>query len=196
MKDKIEIRGITSKCNYPDNIDYCYCKEVCETDRLVIPECKPSICSIIQVCVNVCIKDIKCINTIAGKKLIINAVKYIKIIYVAKDCSQSVHSCHFEIPFCTFILLKNCNFRVNDVFKALEYVSVYKTNSRTVYVSSVLVFCPCIKKCICECVDNDNKYIDSCIDETDTCSFENSEEDECCNYNRGIYYKENQVYIE
>lgn len=144
--DLIEICGITSPSSFPQCEAGCPCTEICETDKLFIPSEKPSIEDILQVFVTVSILSYKVISTPIGEKLVINGCKRIKAMYTAKDICQTVHTAHFEVPFCTFILLKKHIGKIIDISTAVEYVDVCPLNQRAFYISTIIFLCPVFKK--------------------------------------------------
>ena len=107
MNNSIRIHGITPHSHYPNQNCHEECIQTCENDRLCLPPRKPNIECLLEVCVSVSVCSHKIIWTPMGHKLVIEAVKRIKIMYVAEDACQSCHSAHCDIPFCMFVLLKN-----------------------------------------------------------------------------------------
>lgn len=164
--DLIEICGITSPKSFPQCEVGCPCTELCETDKLFIPSEKPSMEDILQVFVKIHVESYKIICTPIGEKLVIKGCKCIKVMYTAKDICQTVHTAHFEVPFCTFILLKKHMGKIIDISTAVEYVDVCPLNQRTLYVSTIIFLCPDIKNSTLSCESkltytNDKKTITS-----------------------------------
>ena len=150
--------GITSIDEYPKLKCTKYCKQSLENDALFIPCEKPDIESINEIKVDICIEDANIINTILGPKLVLHGQKNIKIIYTANNCEQSLHSAHWSVPFCDFILLDGmkydeCFGLVKNVFVGVEYACVTSFNLRDVDVCIIFIICPLIK----------DRYVDSCI---------------------------------
>lgn len=90
-------------------------KELSVFNLLDIPAKKPDVESVEKVIVDVCINSAKVVNTpgpgtnregssLTGKKIVINGVVRLKVVYTSLTTVQSVHSAHFELPFCTFIV--------------------------------------------------------------------------------------------
>ena len=147
MVNYIEIVGITPISSFPNFCKCCPSNQICETDKLSIPRQKPSIESFIQVLVHltVCSHDVIC--TSIGKKLVIEGIKHIKVLYVGDEPSQPVHSAHFEVPFCMFVLLKDYRLKVADVFIAVEDIRVQEINCRNFTISTLIFACPIFKPC-------------------------------------------------
>ena len=155
-KDLIEICGITPCCDFPKfDPDY-PCTEIADTDNLCIPCKKPDIKEILQVWVSISVCSIKTLCTPAGKKLVINGIKHVKIMYVANNTCENVHCAHFEIPFCSFILLKHWCYKIIDICTAVEHVCVHNHNSRCIYLSTIIFMCPIFKK-KCNCPNHCQK---------------------------------------
>lgn len=151
MLENILITGITPLDNYP----VCGCdefyKQVMENDMLCIPSQKPDIESINELKVSVCLDRFKVIKTILGPKIVIQGVKHIKAIYTADNCEQSLHSAHWEIPFCEFALIEGVSYdrclkTVMDVFIGIEEACVKCYDKRTIDISILYIICPQIRK--------------------------------------------------
>lgn len=148
--DTILVTGITPLDEYPKCAYENYCKQCMESDTLCIPTQKPDVESINELKVNIKIENHKVINTILGPKIIIRGVKYIKIIYTADNSIQSVHSAHWEIPFCQFILLENltydrCLKNIDNVYTGIEHACVKCFEKRYVDISILYIMCPQIE---------------------------------------------------
>lgn len=150
QNDCIEITGITPDDMYPKLCQHCYHHyphiQICETDKLCIPKNKPNIESICQVFVSTSIKEYKIICTPFGKKLVIEGKKHIKIIYTADEPCQNMHCAKFEIPFCTYVLLKNICKEIIDVFIGIEYINVHQINCNCFTISLIFNAIPIFKK--------------------------------------------------
>lgn len=154
----IQICGVTPKDHLPKCPSNYPCREISETHKLCIPCKKPNIYDIIQVLVNVCITKFKVITTPIGKKLVIEGIQNVKVLYTADNPCQDVHSAHFKIPFCTFILLKDKSKKIIDICTAVEYISVHPINCRSLFLSSIIFMCPIFKN-------------DSNCDDSEDCKF-------------------------
>lgn len=147
MKNEfIEICGVTPSCDFPQCEPDYPCTEICETDKLCIPCKKPDIKEILQVWVSISVCSTKTICTPVGKKLVINGIKHVKIMYTANRPCQNVHCAHFEVPFCSFILLKHWCYKIIDICTAIEHVCVHQLNSRCFSLSTIIFICPIFKK--------------------------------------------------
>ena len=142
----IEILGVTPISHFPKCPPHHPCTEFCEIDKLCIPCHKIDIESIRQVCFKVCINSFKTICTPAGKKLVIDGKKQIRILFVSDDLHQSIHSADFEIPFCTFVLLKDIQDEVIQVCTVVEDISVKCLDCKCLAVTSIIFVCPIFKK--------------------------------------------------
>lgn len=71
--------------------------------------------------------------------------KQLKITFVADDPSQSVHCAHFEIPFCSLILLGHTKEQVVEICTAIEDISVRSLDNRWLAVTTVILLCPVFK---------------------------------------------------
>jgi hypothetical protein len=90
-------------------------KQFSVQEDLEIPKQKPDIESIICVSVQANITSTTLIRTpqatsnegqiLTGFKLVVQGVLRQQVEYVADEPTQTVHSAHFDMPFCTFIVL-------------------------------------------------------------------------------------------
>lgn len=150
MYDDMLITGITSLDCYPKLRCAELCRQIVETDSLCILDVKPDIESINEVKVNVEVECFKIINSILGPKILVSGVKKIKVIYTACNLEQSVHSAHWCVPFCDFILLKGLSYEkccnlINKIFVGVEHVCIRTHEKRRVDVSILLILCPVVK---------------------------------------------------
>lgn len=185
MKNEfIEICGVTPSCDFPQCEPDYPCAEICETDKLCIPCQKPDIKEILRVCVSISVCSTKTICTPVGKKLVINGIKHVKFMYTANNPCESVHSAHFQVPFCSFILLKHWCYKIIDICTAVEHVCVHQLNSSCFSLTAIIFMCPIFKKkCDCEkkhqCNEDDMFNTDSNKKHSDFCF----EEDRCDRHN-------------
>jgi len=177
-KDNIEVNGVTSLSSYPKWIHASDSKQFYETDTLRIADQKPAIEGIMEVCVNVKVCSHKIICTPVGKKLLIQGVKCIKIIYVADKPCQSVHTAHFEIPFYEFIVLGCGKYEVCDIFAAIEDIQIRPVDCKCFSVS-VLIFL---------CAEYHERF--DCHDKHDDCCIEHERNNGCCHDSAQIFYNE------
>lgn len=150
MYDDISIVGITDIESYPNGSCKKYFKQCIENDTLRIPPQKPCVESINEINVSICLNDVKVIKTILGHKLIIHGTKKIKIMYTARNPEQSVHSAHWSISFCEFILLdglcfEKCHENIRDIFIGVEDVFVENVSSRYIDICVLFIICPSIR---------------------------------------------------
>lgn len=165
MLDNILITGITDLECYPPTNCTKYYKQCIENDILCVPDEKPDIESINEIKVNMCIEYFEIFKTILGPKLLINGVKKIKVLYTANNSLQSLHSAHWCIPFCEFILLKGlyyekCFNSINNVFIGVENVCLKYYDKRLIDLSLLFIICPEFQNNSLDCQKkpNDNCY--------------------------------------
>lgn len=198
MNNCIQITGISNTESYPKCAPNVPSQQICESDKLYIPLRKPTMESILHVYVNISVCSFDIICTPAGRKLIIEGMKHIKVIYVADEPCQSVHSAHFDIPFCMFVLLKGLNCEVWNAFAAIEDVKVRQLSSRCFWISTVIFACPDTDKASV-CCRNDGCSSNVCCDECgfiecDDCGYKDEQNncgcsDEGDNYGCGNEYE-------
>lgn len=156
--EQVHISGLTgidySPCCSPDYP----CRELCETDRLEIPLPKPDMEDIIEVSASMLINSFNVLSTSRDEKIIVEGTKQIKVLYTANSCMQNVHCSKFNIPFFTFILVRNGSEGILCIETAVEHVSVHQLSCRDLIVSSIILLYPVFKK---------NKNF-SCFDEKDS----------------------------
>ena len=166
MIDNILITGITPLDYYPDKCSIKNSKQNIKSINLCIPCQKPDMESINDIKVSFCINSYKLLNTILGPKILINITSKIKVIYTAKNIEQSLHSAHWNIDFCDFILLEDlcydeCNLCISNLFIGLEDVCILYCDERAVEMS--LLYIICINFKINHCSQNYNcKTIKDC----------------------------------
>ncbi|MFA9422062.1 MAG: DUF3794 domain-containing protein [Sedimentibacter sp.] len=208
MSNYIEILGITPASSFPKCLSNIPSNQICETDILCIPEQKPSIESILQVKADIHICSHEIICTCVGEKLVIEGVKHISIMYVADVPCQSVHSAHFDIPFCMFILLNENKFKVINIFTAIEDIKAIQLDSRHFSISLIIFACPEFNKNSNHCKADDYHCNDCHMEDRksvfykykckyhDDCEYKNGDESLCpspCKTyhqnNTGIYHE-------
>ena len=140
--DYIYTSGITPQSNLPKcSYNYPY-KEICETYKLCVPKNKPDIETILELHIDTSIEKSHILYTPMENKLIIYGNIHIKILYVANTSCQSVHSAHFDIPFCTFILSSNICNHIVDTTLFVEDIFVKQFDSRNFYISTLMLVYP------------------------------------------------------
>ncbi|MDU2064476.1 MAG: DUF3794 domain-containing protein [Sporomusaceae bacterium] len=157
----IDVLGITPVSQFPNCPPSHPFTEFCETDRLCIPDPNPNIREVLEVCVSVIICSSKVICTPVGRKIVVEGKKQIKVTFVADDPCQSVHCAHFEIPFCSLILLGFSKDEVIQVCSAIEDISVQCLDCRWLTVTTIIFICPILKQAPNYCSsphDDSNNY--------------------------------------
>ncbi len=145
----IQVQGITPSHQYPLFPLKHPCKQVSQTDNLSVPCQKPEMKDIIEVIVSLSIATFKIISTSQGDKLIIDGLRHIKILYTADNDSTSVHSAHFDVPFCEFILLKTPCREVLCIENAIEHIVAHQISCREFAVCTIVLLCPVFKEHPC-----------------------------------------------
>lgn len=174
MTNSILITGITDLDCYPNSGLCRNYKQNMFSNTLCIPSAKPDIESINEIKIDIDIEEFKVINSILGPKLSIYGCVSVKIIYTADNCQQSVHSAHWNKPFCDFVLLKDlsydvCKNLIIKVFIGIEDVCIKYFNKRVVDLSILYVICPQI------IVSNTSNYCDKHSRYDDSNSYSSNE---------------------
>ena len=104
---------------------------------------------IIEVIVSVSITSFKVISTTQGDKIIIDGFKHLKILYTADNDCTSVHSAHFDMPFCDFILLQTPCREVLCIEAAIEHIAAHQISCRGFAVCTIILLCPVFKEHPC-----------------------------------------------
>ncbi|GGD09047.1 DUF3794 domain-containing protein [Pontibacillus salipaludis] len=103
LRDFVQIIGIADPSEFPvidaDNPS----TQMAIQERLTIPDVKPDVEQINTLLIEAVITGTRTIFTPTGVKVVIDGFLRQKVIYTALVEQQSVHSAHFEHPFCTFI---------------------------------------------------------------------------------------------
>lgn len=103
LRNFVNIEGISDSSNYPIlGINDRYTQFTVE-ETLTIPTVKPDVEQITEIMIEATIIDYRTIATPTGVKVIIDGELNQKVIYVAEEPTQSVHSAEFIAPFCTTI---------------------------------------------------------------------------------------------
>lgn len=155
MFSDICITGITPLDAYPLYCSPKNCKQNIKCIKLHIPCLKPDIESINDIKASIYIDNSKVINTVLGKKVILNLSCTIKVIYTALNEEQSVHSAHWTINFCDFILdqdnmSNNCYNSNINIFIGLEDICIHNFDTRSLELSILYIICNilnCKKPC-------------------------------------------------
>lgn len=147
-----EIKGLCT----PDNVALGSEKrwtEIFIPEVLNVPSYKPPVEQILSVTSKVEIFCQKVISTptrsannegliLTGKKLVIEGMLRQKVVYVAKNESQSVHAVHFDVPISTFIVLASSD-QLTDkfrVFPCIEDIFVCILNDKQIFKNTTLFF--------------------------------------------------------
>ncbi len=147
--DSIQINGITDPDTFPE--DPTIFKQFEVEEELEVPEVKPDMEQILSLMIEGVVDNLTFIETpvgtslnqtLTGQKAIVEGRLLQKIEYVADKPEQSVHSAHFEVPFCTFLVIPADfdprNDRLNvKVF--IEHVFVEQLNERE-FFKNVTIF--------------------------------------------------------
>lgn len=146
MLNNISITGITPLDYYPNKCSIKNCKQNIKSLKLCIPCKKPDIESIEEVKVNFCINEYKKLKTILGIKILVDISCTVKVIYTSLTDEQSLHSAHWNINFCDFILLENlyqdeCDICKSNLFIGLEDVFVSCYDNRFIDLSLLYIIC-------------------------------------------------------
>ena len=166
MLDNMSITGVTPLDCYPERCSIKNCKQDMKLINLCIPCQKPNMESVNEIKVSFCINKYNILNTILGAKIIFNISSKIKVIYTAQNTEQSLHSAHWDIDFCDFILLEDlcydeCNICHLDSFIGLEDVCVLDCNERSINLSLLYIICTNFDSNYCSKNFNHN-YVATC----------------------------------
>jgi hypothetical protein len=178
MSNNIEVIGVTPAASFPKYSPHDPVSQICETDKLCIPEQKPSMECILEVKVSISVCSHKIICTTLGEKLIIEGIKHIRVMYVADEPCQSVHSAHFDIPFYTFILLKEKKCEINNILASVEDISIKQLDCRCFSVSLIIFICAELRKKNYGCGTKKHSYI-NCYGENKLYKYRIRENDKC-----------------
>lgn len=161
----ISITGITPLDYYPSKKCIINCKQNIYTVDVCIPCKKPDVEDIEEIKATMCTTKCKLIDTILGPKIVFNGITNIKVIYTANNDEQSLHSAHWNIPFCDFILIDNmCNkeFNMNslNLFIGIEDICINCYDERYINLSIIFIACLTLNKpqdnCHCSKCSKDN----------------------------------------
>lgn len=146
MFHDISISGITPLDHYPIKSSMKNCKQNMKSFKVHIPCQKPDIESINDIKISICINDYKIIKTVLGLKVVLNLSFNIKAIYTSLTEEQSVHSAHWDINFCDFILYQNnhnCTLgNLNpNLFVGIEDLYVCSFDTRSIEFSLLYIIC-------------------------------------------------------
>lgn len=142
INQSIELAGITPISHFPQCPPHHPCTQFCESDTLFLPSKKLKTEKICKIDFTVLIESFKIICTPVGKKLLINGKKLIKVIFVTNHCHSPLYPVHFEIPFCTFVLLKDNHDDIDAICTVVEDVSVQCISSHSLTIASTIFVCP------------------------------------------------------
>ncbi|MFC7321519.1 DUF3794 domain-containing protein [Halobacillus campisalis] len=103
LRDFVQIIGIADPSQFPVIGEDTRYTQFSVLERLMIPEVKPDVEQINTLLIEAEITGTRNIFTPVGVKVVVEGILRQKVIYTALVEEQSVHSAHFEHPFCTFI---------------------------------------------------------------------------------------------
>lgn len=162
MINNICITGITDLDYYPSQCCSKNCKQNLKSLRLSIPCQKPDIEAIEEIKVHFCINEYKKLKTVLGMKFLVDINCNIKVIYTSLTEEQSLHSAHWDINFCDFILLDGyCYDKYStckpNLFIGLEDVCISNASSRYIDLSLLYLVCNTFNcnECDNECIEDD-----------------------------------------
>lgn len=129
IKNLVEYYGIADELPILDNPS-CF-KQFCLHDNLMLPETKPDMLQIIKVVSQISILNTRVIRTpkatslegqrLTGFKLLIDGTINQKVEYVGSTPTQEIYAVHFNIPFCTYIILPE-NFKTASSLNVTGYI--------------------------------------------------------------------------
>lgn len=172
INDGVSYKGVLKKEDFKAIENHHFYKQLMFCKKFVIPKQKLDIEDINSLLIESKITSCKMIETPMGKKVVINGLIFIKILYTAKNATQSVHTVHFKIPFCTFL---TCfSMEENDakidlckkIHSFIEYVQVNKISQQRVEIQILLLvtieledFLNTYKTCLqCNDIDENMTY--------------------------------------
>ncbi|WP_297522730.1 SPOCS domain-containing protein [uncultured Clostridium sp.] len=141
FRDLIEYNNINEHCvrdieNFRQaNLDYVFC----------IPVQKPDIEQVVKVWAEPCVKCEKLVKTpvgislegqtVTGYKYLIEGSIAFKVEYVALETTQSLHTAHTEIPFCSYVVMPE-KFNPNSLITPtiiIEDINSTQMDCRAIY---------------------------------------------------------------
>lgn len=146
-RDLIEYYGISK--NLPTSTTSF--TQVNKEDELFLKSQKADIEEIVKIYSNIKIKNTCVVKTpkgtslegvrLTGHKLLVDGEIYHKIQYVAANCNQSVHTCHFVSPFISFIILPKdfCTSSYVTATAFIEDIYAYQLNCRSIYTNTTIL---------------------------------------------------------
>lgn len=174
LRDFVQIIGIADPTLFPVIGEDTRYTQFSVLERLEIPEVKPDVEQINTLLIEAEITGTRNIFTPVGVKVVIEGILRQKVIYTALVETQSVHSAHFEHPFCTFIdipldipagqtvpaYLASLGLSINDILATevnilIEDVEIKLLDPRTIS-KCVILFAyadlnPALTPLTCEC---------------------------------------------
>lgn len=103
LRDFVQIIGIANPNEFPVINEDNPSTQMAIQERLTIPDVKPDVEQINTLLIEAVITGTRTIFTPTGVKVVVDGFLRQKVIYTALVEEQSVHSAHFEHPFCTFV---------------------------------------------------------------------------------------------
>ncbi|MBB6176491.1 hypothetical protein HNQ82_001305 [Anoxybacillus tengchongensis] len=176
LRDFVQIIGIASPSTFPVIGNLNPHTQFVVQEQLTIPDAKPDVEQVNTLLIEAVVTETKNIFTPVGVKVVIDGVLRQKVIYTADVPEQSVHSAHFEHPFCAFInipldvpqgltvqqYLSSLGLSLNDILDGpvqvlIEDVEIQMLDPRTISKCVVLfaytTIKPLLSSCDCSFVD-------------------------------------------
>ena len=157
LQNFIDVVGVADPKDFPLIVTTDRYKQFGVEETLIIPAAKPDMEQITQVLIEATITNYRAIFTPTGLKIILDGNLTQKVIYVANEPTQSVHSAEFIKPFCNFItvnlvipaktsvtqLLQTAGVTLDTVVAIppkvlIENLSITMINTRTISKCSIL----------------------------------------------------------
>lgn len=153
IKDNYEVIGICNVNKFSDITSTEPWTQISIPQVLVLPDDKPDIANITKIYNRVEITSTNIITTpcadtpsaegliLTGKKLLIDGYICQTIVYTSKTTCQSVHPTHFNIPFCSYVIIdEDADAELDKycVIPCIEDVYAQVLSERLIYMNVTL----------------------------------------------------------
>ncbi len=132
--NSIKLTGLTPMNKIPKSVYNSPHNEMPKSFKLGISKNEPEIKRIISLDVKINIKSHQNLFTLSSRKVILNAVKNIDLVYYSPN--NTVHTVKFNLPFDIPITLKNSTINLKKVLTYVTKLSIKMLSPRSFYLYS------------------------------------------------------------
>jgi len=134
-------------CDYNNDatINTQYVEQLCETDKLILTAKYPDIAKIVKTSASITIASFSTIKNPLENKIVVNAVKHIKIVYSSNASCNQLYCAKFSVPFSIYIPIGNCNSIIDKIHFSVENICAHQISNKLISASMIISAWPVFK---------------------------------------------------